>query len=319
VQRAGVPDIGGQPVDVAYDTYRDMYSLYGSLYPRDNRTPGWNGYDYGGTEVYRYFRLRFPATPRVAAVVYYNQAASQRFATSIIAGLRAEGYRTYGEQVDFALPDFNSVVLDMKRRHVRYVYDTLDSGGNQGLCAAIDQNQMPIQAKVTTEESWRDDIGRTYQQSTRCRAALFAYGYADNYDDLSNPAVAQFRAAVHSYHLDARNRLSEWELDGWAAAQWLTDAMQSCGAALTRRCVLHFMDAIPAGGYDGHGLLSPVGTYFPRLPNPPKTARTCVGVARWEDSAIAGQGGWVTQPVVGNRPDRGFSCFVVPLLPYPAT
>jgi hypothetical protein len=75
VSRARVPDIGGQPIGAAYDTYPHLYGIYGSLAPRDG-TPGWDGRLYGGTEVYRYFEREHGA--RTAAVVSYNQSASAR-------------------------------------------------------------------------------------------------------------------------------------------------------------------------------------------------------------------------------------------------
>src|SRR5689334_4882793 len=77
VSQAGVPDIGGQPIGAAYDTWPHLYGVYGSLAPRDG-TPGWDGKLYGGTEVYRYFKREKGA--RTAAVVSYNQASSAAYA-----------------------------------------------------------------------------------------------------------------------------------------------------------------------------------------------------------------------------------------------
>ena len=53
---------------------------------------------------------------------------------------------------------------------------------------------------------------------------------------------------------DREGRLSMWEEEGWASAQWLTDAMTSCGAALTRRCIEAYLNR--PGAYTGHGLLT---------------------------------------------------------------
>ena len=56
-------------------------------------------------------------------------------------------------------------------------------------------------------------------------------------------------------------------------------------------------------GYTAGGLLAPV--VFERLAEPPKTRRTCLSVARWEDGR-----GWVTQG------DLDRTCFDVPQLSY---
>ncbi len=51
------------------------------------------------------------------------------------------------------------------------------------------------------------------------------------------------------------------------------------------------------------GLLLPVR--FEQLPEPPRTRRTCLSVARWEDAR-----GWVSQG------DMNSECYDVPQLPY---
>ncbi|HVA60890.1 MAG TPA: ABC transporter substrate-binding protein [Mycobacteriales bacterium] len=320
VQSAGVPDIAGQPIDVAYDTYSDLFSFYGSQYPRNNTKPGVNGYDYGGTEVYRYFEERFPSTPKVAAVVFYNQSDSQRFGGSIESGLKAEGYKVYAEEINFALPDYNSAALDMKNNGVQYVYDTLDRGGNESMCRAMDQNQLYVQAKVTTDQNWVASVASDYSDAPHCRNSLYAYSDTVNYDDVANPAVAAFRTAVHRYHFDGPSQLSEWELEGWAAAQWFTDGAATCGADLTRTCLLHYMRSIPSSGYSGRGLLDPGDRDFiPWRSAPPSTVHNCIGIARWQDGANGGSGGWLTQPLVGSDHENGYSCFQVHNIPYPAT
>lgn len=313
VEQKGVPDVGGQPIDVAYDTYSHLWSLYGSQYPRDNKQPGFGGFDYNGTEVYRYFKMLLGTHD--AAVVYYNQASSQRFAEATERGLAAEGYQVVPEQINFALPDWNTAVLDMKAHHVDSVYDTLDRGGNESLCAAMDSEGLHVKAKVTTTQSWVASVRSDYQDAPICRNDIYAYGETRNYEDTSQPVVAAFRAAVHRYGWDGPNQLSEWELEGWAAAQWLTDAMQSCAAQLTRRCVEDFM-ARPVP-YTGHGVFDQRD--FVPYPRPPRLVHDCLTVARWRDSADGGRGGWVTQPPEGRDVEDGFSCFVVPWIPYPTS
>lgn len=134
VSHKGVPDIGGIPIGTEYDTYPHLYGIYGSRAPRDG-TPGWGGTLYAGTEVYRFFKERLKA--RTAAVVYYNQSASARYADQILRGLKAEGYRTISEEVDFALPNFRAVAADLRARHVDILFDAMDTHGNGRPCRAM--------------------------------------------------------------------------------------------------------------------------------------------------------------------------------------
>ena len=303
VSAKDVPDIGGEPISNAYDQYQHLYSIYGSDEPRKG-TIGWNGLLYGGTGIYAYFKQKLGA--HVAGVVYYNQASSQSYADYTAAGLRAEGYSVVMEQIDFALPDWNTAALDMKSRGVQIVFDALDTGGNASLCSAINANAMPIEAKVTTVESWDNTVPTTYLGAPNCRNHLYATSSDLNYEDTQYPAVAQFRAAMQKYFPSREGLLSQWELEGWASAQWLTDAVSSCGEDVTRACVERYMNR--ATSYTGHGLLEP--TTFTVTP-PAATTNDCFNVARWQDSAFGGKGGWVTQV-----PNMTTNCFVTPNLSY---
>lgn len=303
VSSHGVPDIGGEPISSAYDQYPRLYSVYGSSEPRQG-TVGWNGRLYGGTEVYAYFKQKLGA--HVAAVVSYNQPDSVRFAQYMAAGLRAAGYTVVNEQVDFALPNFAATASDMKARGVQVVFDAIDTSGNGRLCAAIDQAGLGLIAKVTTVQSWDQTIPATYSAAPRCRNVLYATSSDRSYADTQYPAVAAFRAAMDKYFPDRRDQLSMWELEGWASAQWLTDAVASCGSTVTRACVEQFMNRPQP--YDAHGLLIPTN-FVPVPPTP--TQRGCLNVARWQDSANGGKGGWVTQV-----PDMNTTCFTGPTISY---
>jgi ABC-type branched-subunit amino acid transport system substrate-binding protein len=299
VQANGVPDVGSQPIDTAYDRYSHLWDIYGEAYPR-NGTVGYNGQLEGGTEVYRFFKTRFPREPLKAGVVYYNQADSQRYGGNLVRGLQAEGYTVYAKEINFALPDYDSAVLDLKAQGVRYVYDALDSGGNQNLCASMDSNGLSgqLKAKVTTTQSWTDSVRTEYGDSPKCRDVIWATGNTRSYDDTQYAGVASFRAAMARRHTDGPAQLSEWALEGWAVSQWLADAMSSCGALLTRRCVETYMGR--AAAYDGHGLLT--ARSFQKMPHRSHYP-TCINVARWQDSARGGKGGWVTQV-----PDMNSNC-----------
>ncbi|MGP4045724.1 ABC transporter substrate-binding protein [Streptomyces sp. 2A115] len=294
VSRARVPDIGGQPIGAAYDTYPHLYGIYGSLAPRDGE-PGWDGKLYGGTEIYRYFKREQGA--RTAAVVSYNQSSSAAYARLVTRGLEAEGYEVVTEQVDFALPNFRAAAADLKEQGADLVFDAIDSYGNAQLCKAMDDVGAEVLAKVTNVQNWTSTVPEDYKDSPRCRNALWATGSSRNHEDTDHDAVREFRDATKGLETH-----SQWQLEGWAAAMWFTDAAKSCaGTGVTRACVDRFMDSGKA--YTADGLLIPVR--HERLSEPPKTRRTCVSVARWEDAE-----GWVSQG------DMNDECFDVPQLSY---
>ncbi|MBT2529492.1 ABC transporter substrate-binding protein [Streptomyces sp. ISL-99] len=298
VAAAGVPDIGGQPIGPAYDTYPHLYGIYGSDAPRTGGEPGWNGTLYGGTEVYRYFKREHGA--RTAAVVSYNQAASAAYARLVTKGLRAEGYRVVTEQVDFALPNFRAVAADLKDRGADLVFDAMDTHGNVQLCEAMDAVGVGITAKVTNVQNWSSAVPEDFRNAPRCRNTQWATGSSRNYDDVGHPAVREFREAMREAGKD--RELSQWQLEGWAAAMWFTDAAKSCGRALTRACVEAYLNREEP--YTARGLLLPVS--YERRAEPPASRHTCLSVARWRDGA-----GWVTQ-----GGDMTRNCFTVPQLPY---
>jgi ABC-type branched-subunit amino acid transport system substrate-binding protein len=306
VDAKGVPDIGGQPIGAAYDQYQHLYSIYGSTAPRMG-TVGYDGKLYGGTEVYRYFKQTLGT--KTAAVVSYNQADSQRFADLTVRSLQIEGYTVVKEQVDFAVPNFDAIAADMKAHGVDSVFDSLDAAGNVNLCNAMDGAGLAVKAKVTTVQSWDETVRSQYSRAPTCRNSLYAASMDRNYRDVQYPPVAQFRAEMKAAFPDREDRLSMWELEGWASGQWLTDAMTSCGANLTRRCVEDYMNR-PVD-YDGHGLLVPRN--FIVEPTPSPTQHNCLNVAQWQDSAYGGQGGWVTRV-----PDMNTNCFDVPAVAYSA-
>jgi ABC-type branched-subunit amino acid transport system substrate-binding protein len=293
VSGAGVPDIGGQPIGAAYDTYPHLYGIYGSLAPRDGK-PGWGGTLSGGTEIYRYFKREQGA--RTAAVVSYNQAASAAYARLVTRGLKAEGYEVVTEQVDFALPNFRAAAADLKEQGADLVFDAMDTHGNAKLCEAMDDVGAEVTAKVTNVQNWTSSVADDYKDAPRCRNALWATGASRNYEDTDHPAVREFRAAMKG-----QETLSQWQLEGWAAAMWFTDAAKSCRDDVTRACVDRFMNR--GEPYTARGLLLPV-TYEKRA-EPPGSRRTCVSVARWKDGE-----GWVTQG------DMNRNCFEVPQLSY---
>ena len=304
VNDRGVPDVGGQPINSVYDQYRHLWSIYGSSSPR-NGTVGWNGKLLGGTEVYRFFATTLGV--KTAGVVAYNQPASLRFANLTASALKLEGYTVVREQLDFAVPAWNSAAIDMRSRGVDVVFDALDSAGNVSLCNAMDAAGLVVKAKAVTVQGWNETVRTDYRSSPKCRNALYATGTSRNYMDTDNPAIARFRAEMKAAFPQREDKLSIWTLEGWSGAQWLTDAMASCGTGLTRACVEQFLSR--PEGYDAGGAF--LSRNFVVKQVPPATDHNCIFAARWSDTAYGGRGGWVTVTA-----DKQAVCFDVPNVPY---
>jgi branched-chain amino acid transport system substrate-binding protein len=304
VNSQNVPDIGAQPIDNAYNTYSHLFDIYGETYPRNGK-PGLHGQLYGGTEVYRYFKVTFPQVPLKAGVVEFNQSDSERFGNSIAEGLRDEGYTVDVQVVNFALPNFNSVAIGFKHAGVQYVYDALDSGANVRLCDALDQNNVTLTARVLTTQAWNQSVNADYASAPKCRNELWVTGNTRNYEDTQYHQVALFRAQMSADGDGGSTRLSDWALEGWAGGLWFADAARSCGADLTRVCVEKFMNR--SAPYTGDGLLTP--RRFVELSAEPPMIRDCINVARW----VSSKDSWVTQV-----PDMDKNCFQVSNFSYPA-
>jgi len=305
-----VPGIGGEPISTAYDQDAYLYQIYGSSEPRNGTALGWGGTECQTSEVYRYFKQKLGL--RRATVVSYDQTDSARYAAELVQGLRAEGYQVQSETVDFALPNFAAVAAEMKAQGTQLLMDAMDTRGNIGLCQAMAAVGVTVAAKVTNVQNWSEQVRQDYADVPGCRDVLWATADSRNYDDVQYPAVAAFRAAMQRYYPQRAGLISQWELEGWAAAQWFTDAARSCGGngdTVDRSCVNGFVERPQP--YDADGLLIP--TDFTAEPAPTGLRRACLDVPRWEDSVtIAGvRGGWVTQV-----PDMDTNCFEVPALPF---
>ena len=240
-------------------------------------------------------------------MVSYNQADSQRFADLTTAALAVEGYTVVREQLDFAVPSWAAAVADMKSRGVDIVFDALDSAGNVSLCKAMESANVTVKAKVVTVQSWNESVRADYTDSPSCRDELYATSTTRNYMDVDSPAVAQFRTDVQTTFPAREDKLSMWELEGWAGARWLSDAMTSCGDTITRSCVEQFLRR--PEGYDGHGVF--VSRSFVVQPDLPTTLHDCLFVARWVDNFNGGAGGWAT-----TTPDKNEVCYDVPSVTY---
>jgi branched-chain amino acid transport system substrate-binding protein len=303
VNSQNVPDIGAQPIDNAYNTYKNLFDVYGEAYPRNGKV-GYNGQLYAGTETYHYFKTHFPKVPLKAGVVEYAQNESERYGASIVKGLKLEGYSVVTKVVSLVLPDFNSVAIAFKHAGVNYVYDALSGGANVQLCDALDHNNVTLTAKVLTAQSWVQSVGKDYASAPKCRNELWVTGDTRNYEDTQYPQVAAFRQQMSADGNGGASDMSEWALEGWAGALWFDDAATSCGADVTRSCIETYMNRPTY--YTGHGLLTP--RRFVSEGAESATIHNCLDVARWVQS----KNSWVTQTPT-------FDCATVHNFSYPAS
>ncbi|WP_007515218.1 MULTISPECIES: ABC transporter substrate-binding protein [Pseudofrankia] len=308
VSQKGVPDVGGEPVSgTAYYQYPHLYSIYGGFgYPRDGKAPGYDGKLYAGTENYRWFKEKLGA--KTAAVVYFEIGPSKQYADSIAAGLQKEGYKVVKESINLGLQNWDAAVLDMKRQNVDLVFDALTSDANVALCQSIQAQNMPLKAKVTTTQSWTDAAGEAYKFTPTCLNNLYAISQSENYNNVDDPEVKKYRDAIAKYFPDRAGKMSMWMFEGYISAMWLTDAMKSCGADLTRKCVDNYMSTTT---YDANGLLIPHN--FKVVDTPPATHNGCLNVVRWTNSAPTGKAGWTSQ-----TDDMTKNCFDVPMFSFNA-
>jgi branched-chain amino acid transport system substrate-binding protein len=279
----GVPDLGF-PLCNGYYMYPNMFSIYGSGYPRNGKLPPTN---YQQAGVYQWFRQQRHVSR--GAFFFYSIPVSQQEGYAEEQGAQAAGisvaYVGGGTQAgeNPAAPTFDTDVINMRADHVNVIFDAIDTAGNEKLCAAMDRQGFTVIAKVSTVEVYGQLVG---SWSAPCRDSVYAYDVSLPYSDTSNPMVAQFRKDFATYEPGAP--LHQWSLDGWAIGQMFADAVSSMGARPTRAGFIKWLDswpqpqADPTGAYTVHGLFA--GESWQPM-DFSKPAPDCFSVAQWQDSA----------------------------------
>jgi ABC-type branched-subunit amino acid transport system substrate-binding protein len=287
INGAGVPIFMGLPISNAASRFPHYWSIYGNGCPRDGNTVCYNDNIYNKTGVYRWFKDHVGATK--AAVFYYGLIAISADAGKFVQqGLQLEGYDVKGYDVNFANPNFDQAVQEMKANGTDIIFDVIDDGTNRKLCDAMQRYDLTVKAKVSTVVSYGDEIGNDF--SDVCRNSIYASGSTMSYDDLSNPAVKEFRDAFATYQPDAQ--LHQWSLEGWMAGKALVDALNTMGPAPTRAGLEGWLKGL--NGYTNNGLSVPLDFVVQDYPNQPK-GRDCVSIAQWQDA----QAGWVQRTASG--------------------
>jgi branched-chain amino acid transport system substrate-binding protein len=302
-----VPDLG-LPLNNGYYKYPNMFSIYGTQYPRDGKQTGDHGLNWNNTAVYRYFKQVVGVTK--AAFFFYSEASSSSAAKSAEQQARAEGiqvaYESGGSQGEnLAAPNFDADVLAMKSKNVDGVFDAVDVNGNQKICSSMDRYGVTVKAKVSTIEAWSQDVGSA-AWSQPCRNSIYAGSVSVPYSLTSNPSVAQFRSDFKTY--SSGSLLHQWALEGYGAGWMLVDALKAMGASPTRKGFISWLNGLPwPESYTDHGLFAPVSWKTePR----PITKSNCNSFAQWQDSAGT---------FVNRAGPSGFACYTTSEISTPYT
>jgi branched-chain amino acid transport system substrate-binding protein len=292
VNQDNIPDVGSQPISTAYYIYPNLFPIDGDHSPRNGKTLGSNGYIYRTDEQSLYFKD--VQHIRHVGVVYYDQPSSQYGANEIKAGFQAAGVAVSMYQVNIGLPNFASAVAQMKSAGVDMVADAVDQNGSQKLCQAIEQNsgfENQMKIKLSTLANWNASLGSDLSGTPKCANKTWSDAYSYNFDDNSNPQVAQYNAAMRKYFPSDLPHNHQFALEGWIGAMWFTDAVRSCGAKLTRTCVKNYLNRPTA--FRANGLLIPNLVSYKILPPSyfSHPSRQCVSAAQWSMSANK----WITR------------------------
>ncbi|HWC34064.1 MAG TPA: ABC transporter substrate-binding protein [Mycobacteriales bacterium] len=301
VNQKGVPDIGSEPISTYYYQYPNLFSIDGLNQLHNGKTVTANSTAYRWDEEATFFKTHEHVTH--VGVVYYDQASSRYGANEAVQDFEHAGVKVSQYQVNLGLPNFASAVAQMKADGVDLVADAVDENGGQKLCQAIEQNtafENQMKVHLSTVSAWAASIGQDFAATPKCLAKSWVDGYTVNFQDTSIPEVAKFQAAMQKYFPSWLPHNHEWSLEGWVGAEWFTEAAQSCGADLTRKCVINYMNNKPDFG--GDGVTVPYVSFRPLAPSfYNKPTKHCVSAAQFSVSANK----WIS------RATPSSTCFMV--------
>jgi hypothetical protein len=278
-----------------------MFSVLGLHDLHDGKPVTSNSKSYRWSEDGTYFKTQQHITH--VGVVFYDQASSKYGANQLAADYRHIGVPVSMYQVNLGLPNFASAVAQMKADGVDLVADAVDLNGGQKLCQAIEQNsafENQMKVHLSTVSAWGVSIGRDFAQTPKCLAKSWVDGYTVNFMDPNVPEAVKFNTALRKYFPSWVPHNHEWSFEGWIGASWFAEAAKSCGADLTRKCVIAYLDHKPDFG--GNGVQVPWVSFRPLPPSfYEKKSRHCVSAAQWSVKANR----WVT------RASPASTCFMV--------
>jgi branched-chain amino acid transport system substrate-binding protein len=283
INQQGVPVFDEIPITNASYRYPHYWTIYGTACPRDGNTVCIADQIRNTSAPYRWFKENLGV--KKAGVFYYGLIGESKQAGDFtLTGLKKEGYDAIAYDVNFASPNFDQAVQDMKNNGVDSIFDVIDDGANRKLCDTMQRYGFSVKAKVSTVVSYGDEVGNEF--SDVCRNSIYIAGSTVSYDDLSVPAVKEFRDAYATYEPDAP--LHQWALEGWMAGKALVDALGTMGPAPTRAGLEAWLSSMSQ--YTNGGLSNPID-YKPKDLQAATANGECLTVAQWQDSAK----GWVSR------------------------
>jgi branched-chain amino acid transport system substrate-binding protein len=281
INQQGVPVFFDIPITNAAYRWPHYWTIYGTGCPRDGNTVCVNDQIRNTSAPYRWFKDNLGV--KKAGVFYYGLIGESKQAGDFtITGLQKEGYEVTGYDINFASPNFDQAVQDMKNNGVDSIFDVIDNGANRKLCDTMERYGFTVKAKVSTVVSYGQEVGDEFSQS--CRDSIYIAGSTVSYDNQANPAVKEFRDAYATYQPDAP--LHQWALEGWMAGKALVEALNTMGPAPTRAGLEGWLGAL--NQYTNGGMSAPID-YQPKDLQAPTATNECLTVAQWQDSS----GGWV--------------------------
>ena len=291
INQQGVPIFMNEPISNGAYRFPHYWTIYGTGCPRDGNTVCYGDNVYNTTGIYRWFKEHVGT--HKAAVFYYGLIAISADAGAFVQqGLKLEGYDVTGYDVNFANPNFDQAVQDMKNNGTDMILDVIDDGTNRKLCDTMQRYNLTVKAKVSTVVSYGDEVGTDF--SDVCRNSIYISGDTMSYDATDNPAVKEFRDAFATYEPDAP--LHQWSLEGWMAGKALEDALNTMGAAPTRKGLEDWLGGLK--NYTNGGLSIPIdyqqkdypGMYAQeQAQNQGVYPADCTSIAQWQDD----KKGWV--------------------------
>jgi hypothetical protein len=171
----------------------------------------------------------------------------------------------------------------MKSNGTDMILDVIDDGTNRKLCDTMQRAGLRVKAKVSTVVSYGDEIGTDFSEV--CRDSIYISGNTMSYSGRTNPAVDEFRTAFDTYEPGAP--LHQWSLEGWMAGKSFVEALDTMGAAPTRKGLEDWLRGLKK--YTANGLSIPIDYVVKDYPNEPTANADCTSIAQWQDSAH----GWV--------------------------
>jgi len=279
-----VPDVGF-PLCNGYYMYPNMFSIYGTGYPRKGSLPANNEQQ---AQVYKWFKDNRHVSKGgfffyIIPISQQQGYAEEQGANSVGISTAYEGGGNH-EGENPANPTFDTDVINMRQDKVDVLFDALDTAGNSKLCTAMDRQGFTVTAKVSTVEVYGQAVGNW---SSPCRNSVYSVDQSAAYSDTSNPVVAQFRKDFSTYQPNAQ--MHQWALDGYSLGMLFGDAIKSMGANVTRAGFLKWMNTWPqpqsgGTGYTFDGLLGHSGVAW-TAENYSAPSPVCDSFAQWNDSA----------------------------------